>query len=283
MRRSLAALVLSVGLVGLVGLVVAGCGSDSTSAGSGTPAPSPSGPGRSDPSRDVPAALPTGVDRPCPVGAKVLNLRGPHGVHVFGYAIGTGQDAVVLEHQAGEHIKGVCDAWSTATWLAGTQHLQVVLVARCGYDGTTCPRAAGTGARQAAAVTQPAIDYARRHGATRVTLVGASSGAADALQAASVLHGIAAVVALSPDQTDTGAPLRAANDRLPTLIAYAPGDGLCPPKVEQAWFRQLRGHPKRLVVDTERHLHGWQLVLDTVGDPRPFADRVAAWTHGHYA
>jgi hypothetical protein len=274
MRRRLVVLTL------VLGGALGGCGSSSSAPSASSSAAPPVSSASS--SRGPALSLPTGLDRPCPVGARQLTLRGRDGVRVAAYAIGSGRTAVVLEHAAGAQVRGACNGWTAATWLAGTQHVQVVLFDRCGYGDTTCPRPAGTGARQIAAVTQPAVDYARRHGATRVTLVGASSGAADAIQAAGGVRGVDAVVALSPDVTDTGGPVRAADDRLPTLISYAPGDGLCPPGREQRWFRAVAGHPKRLAVADEARLHGWDLMFDTDGDPRPFADVVAGWVHGRY-
>jgi hypothetical protein len=251
-------------------LLTAGCG------GSGKPAAvdKPTSP-------LAPSASASLVTKPCPVGATTLSLRGRHGARVAGYAIGSGRDAVILEHGSGRGY-GACDGWSFGTWLAATQHVRVVLVTRCPYAGTTCPSPVETGARLMATVTQPAVDHLRRHGARRVTLVGASAGAADVIQAGGVVQGVDAVVALSPDVTDTGGPIRAGADRVPTLIAFGTDDRYTVERVTRRWYRAVPGRPKRLVVFPHSQVHGWNTVLDEDGEATDFADVVAGWVHGHY-
>jgi hypothetical protein len=260
-------------------LLVAGCGGSTEPDASGHPpaatasSPSPS---------STPDTSPTGINRPCPLGATSLSIRGPGGVRVSGYQIGSGSTVVILEHGAG--LGGQCNGWSFGTWLVATQHVRVLMVARCAYNQTVCPpRTVGDGAHQMAAVTQPVVDYARRHGARRITLVGASSGAADVIQAGGVLHGVDALVALSPDVTDTGGPIRAAADRLPTLIAFGDKDRYCVPYLLRRWYHQVTGHPKRLVTFKGQQIHGWDTVLDVDGNATDFAGVVAAWTKGQYA
>lgn len=252
--------------------LLAGCGSAPDSAGS-TPARTTATP--------APAtATPTEFAAPCPAGGKQLRLHGPAGTEIEAVAIRPGRrDAVVLLHEAGS---GYCNAWSFATWLVTHEHVQVVMVNRCGYGETTCTKRLGDGDAQIAATTQPAIDYARAHGARNVTLIGASSGASDAVQVAAAVHGVRAVVALSPDRTDTGdLDAHFDRDRLPTLMAYAPEDSYCPPKAEHRWFGQIPAATKRLVVAPEPHRHGWELVLDDSGHPLPLAATVTSWLHDH--
>jgi hypothetical protein len=99
-----------------------------------------------------------------------------------------------------------------------------------------------------------------------------------------VLHGVDAVVALSPDVTDTGGPIRAAADRVATLIAYADQDHFCRGYLVRRWYHQVAGHPKRLVTFRGRQLHGWDLVVDPdSGAATDFAGVVAGWAHGQYA
>ena len=98
-----------------------------------------------------------------------------------------------------------------------------------------------------------------------------------------MLLGADAVVALSPDVTDTGGPIRAGADRLPTLVVFGDQDHFCRPYQVRRWYHQVTGHPKRLVTFRGQQVHGWDIVLDPEGDATDFADVVAAWTKGQYS
>ena len=225
-------------------------------------------------------AAPAGAPAPCP------GLSGAHGrwLPVRGgrleaNTLGSGPDAVVFLHEIGS--AGMCGFADYAGWLV-THHPQVqaVLVDRCGYGGSSCPR---TVAHDIAAETAPAVRWARAHGARRVTLVGASGGGMDALDAAALVSGVDALVDVSGDENDTGAhdTALARQIRVPSLLAVAPDDPYCSVAAMRALYREIPTRVKRW--DLERRYpgtHGWNLLLDASGQPMPLARRVAGWVLG---
>jgi dienelactone hydrolase len=207
-------------------------------------------------------------------------LPGPGGTRLSAESIGSGTIAVVFLHEAGG--QGRCGFWPYASWLSHHYAVRSVLVDRCGYGASTCDVPA-TGDAGLAAETQPAVDWAHAHGASRVAIIGASTGGSDALEAAGAVEGIQAVVDLSGDGTDTGQDeaidQHAARDRLPTLFVLAPGD----PFVAVADMRRLyvlvpAAHKQFVVATAEPGEHGWDLLLSGADEqPTPIAKQVAEW------
>jgi dienelactone hydrolase len=159
----------------------------------------------------------------------------------------------------------------------------VVLFNRCTYGASTCTYYQ-TGDQGIISQVAPAVEWARRHGARRVTLVGASSGASDALQAAGVVPHVAAVVDISGDVTDTGAEdvPDARRLRVPGLFAVAPDDRVSPLETMRRVYRLVPARPKRLVVVRDMpSWHGWQLLYDPdTGRLTALARLIAEWVVG---
>jgi dienelactone hydrolase len=210
-------------------------------------------------------------------------LPDPGGGRLSASTVGSGTTAAVFLHETGR--TGRCGWVAYARWLTSHAHVLAVLVDRCGNGESTCTTVP-TGDADIRAQTQPAIDWAVSHGATRIVLVGASGGGGDALEAAGVLKPVSALVDISGDGNDTGATdtTDAQRDRVPTLFAVAPQD----PYVSVSEVRHLFGlvpdHDKRCdLLTTQPAEHGWNLLTDPgSGAVTPFASTVADWIQGHY-
>jgi dienelactone hydrolase len=244
--------------IALAALLVAGCGpsgadSEPRTSGAGVPSVPATG------SAPEPAA--------CGPGASAFWLPGPDRTRLEANSFGRGRAAAVFLHEAGR-TADMCGFWPFAQWLARRRHVLVVLVNRCTYGASTC-QVYQRGDAGIISQTRPAVEWARRHGAGRVTLVGASTGASDALQAAGVVPHVAAVVDLSGDVTDTGADDRTSARRLrvPALLAVAPGDDVSPVATMRAVYRLVPARPKRLVIVRDAFgEHGWDLLHDPEAD-----------------
>lgn len=263
-----------------VALLLGGCSSGrpdrrTTAPTASVPTPTPSTPVATSSTVETPercSALP---------GARALWLPITGG-RLEANVAGTGPDAVVFLHEIGQ--AGMCGFDTFAAWLIRTRPgVQVVLVNRCGYGTTVCPAATGS---DIAVQTRPAVDWARAHGATRVTLVGASGGGMDAVGAGASVRGVDAVVNISGAVNDTGADNRAVARTLtvPTLFAVAPDDPDCPVASIRLLFDLVPARTKRFVLlSANSGLHGWALLLDTDGRPLSLANRVADWAVGRTA
>ncbi|MBO0824443.1 MAG: alpha/beta hydrolase [Actinobacteria bacterium] len=189
---------------------------------------------------------------------------------------GSGATAVVFLHEIGR--VGMCGFAPYAAWLLRHYRIQVVLVNRCGYGASDCHSPAD--ASDIRAETEPAVSWARGNGAHTVTLVGASGGGMDALDAAAVTPGVSAVVNLSGDTNDTGADDKALARRVtvPALLAVAPDDPRCSISVVQSVYALIASPVKRLDIESKLPaVHGWDLLLDDNHQPRPLAPVVAGW------
>lgn len=227
-----------------------------------------------------PTPAPTPKPTPCSEGAQAFWLPGPDGSKLEANSIGSGPDAVVFLHEIGR--RGMCGFDTYAQWLSTKYHVRSVLVNRCSYGATTC-RVAPTGDAGIIAQTKPAVDWARAHGAKRVTLVGASGGGGDALQAAGVIPGIAAVVDLSGVVNDSGADddANAKRLRVPILFAVAPNDRDCSIEDMRALHGLVSAKPKVLIIVSARpQTHGWDLLTDAYDKPSALGGRVASWILG---
>jgi pimeloyl-ACP methyl ester carboxylesterase len=220
-----------------------------------------------------PAMLPTA----CGSGATTFWLPGPDGGRLEANSIGSGRVAVVFLHEADP--TGMCGFWPYAVWLTARYPVRAVLVNRCGYGGSRCS-SFPLGDAGLVAETLPAVEWARAHGALRVSLVGASLGGGDALEAAGVIPEVAAVVDISGDGNDTGADDAGVVERLhvPALFAVAPGDRNCPLAFLHTLYAGAEAHPKQFLTITELPgTHGWDLLMDADDQPERLAPLVAAW------
>jgi dienelactone hydrolase len=189
---------------------------------------------------------------------------------------GSGPAAVVFLHEIGR--TGMCGFAPYAAWLIQHYRIQVVLVNRCGYGASDCRRAAD--ATDIRAETEPAVSWARGNGARTVTLVGASGGGGDALEAAALVPGVTAVVDLSGDVNDTSVDNNVLAPRVtvPALLVVAPDDPYCSVSVMQSIYAQIAAPVKRLIIESQLPaVHGWDLLLDGNHQPRPLASVVADW------
>jgi hypothetical protein len=195
---------------------------------------------------------------------------------------GSGPDAVVFLHEISQ--EGMCGFATYVAWLvAHYRTVQIVLVNRCGYGASVCPSA--TINSNIVAETEPAIAWARSHGVRRITLVGASGGGMDALEAAALIPGIAAVVDLSGDINDTGANDNALVRRItiPALLAVAPDDQFASIAAMRGYYAKIPARVKRMLIENnDPGLHGWDLLSGANGQPpSPLAVTVADWALGH--
>lgn len=209
-------------------------------------------------------------------GAQARWLPMTDGGRLEANTAGTGAAAVVFLHEIGR--AGMCGFAPYAAWLIQHYPVQVVLVNRCGYGASDCARTADT--FDIRAETEPAVSWARSNGAHTVTLVGASGGGGDAIEAAALVPGVSAVVDLSGDVNDTSADNNVLAQRVtvPALLAVAPDDPYCSVAVMQSIYRQIAAPVKRLVIESQLPgVHGWDLLLDGNHQQRPLASVVADW------
>jgi pimeloyl-ACP methyl ester carboxylesterase len=223
------------------------------------------------------ATTPALVPSACGSEATAFWLPGPSGSRLEANSVGSGQVAAVFLHEVGG--TGMCGFWPYAKWLTAHYPVRAILVNRCGYGASRCP-SVPLGDSAIIAETAPAVEWARAHGATRVSLVGSSYGGGDALQAAGVIPHVAAVVDISGDGNDTGADDTADARRLqvPALFAVAPADRYCRLDLLQALYAATPARPKQFAVINELPgIHGWDLLTDLNGQPERLATLVASW------
>jgi dienelactone hydrolase len=217
----------------------------------------------------------------CGAGAHAFWLPGPDGSKQEANAFGSGATTAIFLHEAGI-ATDMCGFWDYARWVAEHRHVRVLLFNRCTYGNTTC-RVYQEGDSGLLGELGPAVRWARRGGAHRVVLVGASSGASDALQAAGIIRGIDSVVALSSDRTDTrtSETRNAARVHVPSLLAVAPGDRTSPIAAVRRTYRLIPARDKRLIiVHSAPGAHGWELLQSTDGTFSPLARTVADFLVG---
>ncbi len=185
----------------------------------------------------------------------------------------------VLLHQSAP--TGFCGFATYAAWLA--EHgVRAVLVDLCGWGKAQCK---GAFASDLAAQVRLPVDWARAHGATRVTVVGASMGGALTLGFAQ-RAGADALVDLSGPATWTDTPSAgeaAAATTIPLLLAVAPNDAQMDPAALRAAVQASPAKTKRFV--STKDGHGWSMLNDgTDADPEwtRLADTVRGWVRGDY-
>ncbi|MBA3309026.1 MAG: alpha/beta fold hydrolase [Nocardioidaceae bacterium] len=196
------------------------------------------------------------------------------GSRLVGAELGHGTTWAVFLHQTGG--SGLCGWWTYGDRVAG-QGVHVLLLDLCGYGRSTCAgRLSGDQIGQAAT----AVAYARRRGAERVTIVGASMGGAVALPAARASRADA-VVDLSgpPDWTGTDLAQDARRLTMPTLLAISPSDSSSVPAFRKA-IRHVPADVKRLEVVSGGH--GIEM-LGYPGNWSRLATTVQRWIVGDYS
>jgi pimeloyl-ACP methyl ester carboxylesterase len=146
--------------------------------------------------------------------------------------IGTRTRVVILSNQSDEDL---C-SWLPLAQRLVSRGLKVAL-----YDYVSSPRAD----------LGRAITYLRRHGATAVSLVGASQGAKTSIiEGATVTPPVQAVVSLSAEAVLQGVAVApyAATLRVPTLFVTAAQDAYGSTSATRGYYRTAPARTKRLVV-----------------------------------
>jgi dienelactone hydrolase len=251
-------------------LVAAGCG-----VGGGAPS-SPTRPSV------APSPTPTSIEERChiPVEGDLAEFAAPGGSVVTGAVIGEGADVAVLLHQTS--AAGFCGFAPYAAWLAD-HGVRAVLVDLCGWGKARCK---GAFAADLEAQVRFPVEWARAHGARRVTVVGASMGGALALGFGQQA-GADAVVDLSGPAVWTGTPTAgdaAKATTVPLLVAVAPGDREMDPAALRAAVAASPATPKRFIATDGGH--GWNMLADGVGADAPWlplATTVLEWVRGSYS
>lgn len=233
--------------------------------------------------RPTASATATSITERCKVpveGGQLVGIADPGGSVMTGATLGVGPVVAVYLHQTTP--VGFCGWTAYAAW-AARRGVRAVLVDLCGWGRSRC---IGGFAADAAAQVRLVVDWARSHGATRVTLVGASLGGVTAL-AVGQQSGADAIVDLSGPFSYPGldtAAVAAPRTTLPLLMAVAPGDTDVQPADLRGAFATSPATVKRFV-STPRD-HGWGMLNDgTDADPdwTPLAGTVLAWVKGQYA
>lgn len=171
--------------------------------------------------------------------------------------VGNGPVTAVFVHQTGG--SGLCGFWGYSTWLADQHGVRSVLIDLCGYGESRCRPTAFSDDEPAQVAL--AVEWARRHGAKRTTLVGASlGGTVVSLAAAEVTPPVDAMVNLSGPVDFGGMNAGAAAPRIavPSLLVIARGDDVATVAEYRRMFDRLGTDTKRLLVVGQGH--GWYLL-----------------------
>jgi dienelactone hydrolase len=258
-------------LVAVLAAVLAACGDGRGTVGaapSRTPQP-------------LPISTPTSIEERClvPVEGGLTSFPGPDGSTMAGAVLGEGPDAAVFLHQTSR--SGFCGFATYAEW-AAARGVRAVLVDLCGWGRSTCK---GSFAADAEAQVRLLVDWAREHGARRVTVVGASMGGAIALGVGE-RAGADAVVDLSGPAVWQGVPSAteaARQTTVPLLLAVAARDREMDPAALKAAVESAPARHKRFVPAPGGH--GWSMLNDgPLNEPvwTPLATDVLRWIKGDY-
>jgi hypothetical protein len=212
-------------------------------------------------------------------GGRLVDLPGPGGSVLTAATIGEGATVAVYLHQTSS--SGFCGWVTYAAW-AAEHGVAGLLVDLCGWGRSRC---VGDFATDPAAQLSTAQAWARAHGATRVTVVGASLGGVTALGVGQG-SGVDAIVDLSGPFSYEGLPTAAAaapSVTVPLLVAMAPGDSEMEPARVRAAFDESPARNKRYVSTPGGH--GWGMLNDGT-DAAPvwtsLAHTVLRWSRGEY-
>ncbi|AKT50201.1 hypothetical protein ADJ73_00630 [Arsenicicoccus sp. oral taxon 190] len=233
----------------------------------------------------TPTTDPTGLDLTCLTsqarvpGARPITYAGPAGARLAGAVVGSGPDAAVFVHQLDD---GFCGFWPYLSTLP-RPGFTAYLVNLCGYAGSRCELGSpfyGDRRGQLRLV----VEEARRRGARRVTLVGASMGGSMVVGFARSLGADAVVDLSGPGQWYEAPPAAqvAPTLTMPVLAALSAQDSGDRAAVEA--MVQAAPSPHKDFVWLEAG-HGWELLTDHA-DARdtvtPLGERVARWIRGDY-
>lgn len=254
-------------VLALAGLLVSGCGSGSddaspstTTAGDRATTTEGSAP---ETTTTAPSAEPPPPAETCGgIEGETAWLEVPDVGRIQMATIGSGDTVVVFLHEASR--SGMCGFVPFAERLA-KEGVRSVLVNQCGYGDTECESGATVGTTWPK-VAAGAVAEARKTGATRVTLVGASAGGTLAVVAAGADPEIGAVVDLSGPlvYSDLDAQEAAPSVTQQALVVTAPGDGSGPtPDQAEALVAKMASTDKRALIATDQEgVHGLFLLGD---------------------
>jgi pimeloyl-ACP methyl ester carboxylesterase len=210
--------------LGAVALLATACGSDS-----GPSAASPSKSSLAESSSHAAGPL---AAWPCLANIHATAAVVPGTIHLTLALVGKSTRVVILSNQSDEDL---CSWLPLEQRLVG-RGLEVAL-----YDYVSSPRAD----------LGLVITYVRSHGATAVTLVGASEGAKTSIvEGATVAPPVQAVVSLSAEDTLQGVAVApyAAKLQVPTLFLTAAQDAYGAMSATRGYYRTAAARTKRLVV-----------------------------------
>jgi esterase/lipase len=222
------------------------------------------------------------------VKATVLRFAAADGTQLDGVLVGSGPAGVVLLHQ---YRADLCGFWPYAVYLSKHKLQALAIDLRC-FGLSACPEDAKSRVVDDVA---GAIAELQRHGAKRITLVGASMGATTALLAGADLRPpVAGVVSLSTGKFDLSTILggstpldtESAAKRLtvPVMFAVARDDRGVAVEEVQALHRFAKSKDKQIEVlgGSYTGQHGWDLLGGSVGTAfTPFAAKVADFVVAH--
>ncbi len=233
-----------------IALLLAGCGGGSKPAPTATASPAATA-----------VALQQPIDR-CgspAMKARLVRMRTSDGVTLDGAEVGSGPHGAVFLHESGTDL---CNWWPFAKDLADGGVHALMIDQRC-VGASDCPN--GAPAIDAAADVAAAVAELRRQGATRVVVVGASLGGANALVAASVLgakvDGVASLSGEPNLRPQLDVPKVIGRLRAPLLLAVAHGDGYVSIPETRAMLRRAGSKDKRMIVRPITAGHGTEMLF----------------------
>lgn len=231
----------------------------------------------------VPIQTPTSISDKCLVAVKgpLATFRAPDGSSMPAATLGKGTDAVVFLHQTAP--SGFCGFAPYAAW-AAQRGVRAILFDLCGWGRATCTQSFASNLE--AQVRLP-VQWAREHGARRVTVVGASMGGSLALGLGQKV-GADAVVDLSGPADWQGVPsagVAARSVTVPLLVAASDKDAGLDVAALRAAVKVSPARTKRYVATPEGH--GWEMLSASAApDPpkfTPLATTVLQWVKGSYS
>ncbi|MGI9157060.1 MAG: alpha/beta hydrolase [Marmoricola sp.] len=207
-----------------------------------------------------PAAQPThaSVVERCQAGAggEQLTFTAKDGSLLPGAVFGSGDRAAVFVHQTGS--TGMCGWVPYAEW-AGRHGVRAIVLDVCGYGESQCSPAFG---KDIAGQLRLPVAWARAHGATTVTLVGASMGGSLVTGVGQRL-GVDAIVDVSSPPEWEGVPSvpeAARSITVPFLMIAATSDTEIQPGLLRTALRSSPSEHKRFIGVPEGH--GYTIVTN---------------------